>query len=140
MEGLSAPLPARTDALLRCAVVDHVTRERRRVFPPVLHVGTPGGGVASLDAASCEPADHSLRTDLVAALRARAGAHDDLVWLTRCGGPDLQDVDVRWLAAARAAYDEAGAALTFVVVDRHGWRDPRSGLARTWARVRPRSR
>jgi hypothetical protein len=49
----------------------------------------------------------------------------------------VQDVDARWLAAARASYAEAGLPLTFVVVNRRGWRDPRSGLGRTWARVRP---
>ena len=92
-----------------------------------------------------EPSDPGLRTDVVAALRVRAtqGASGDdvpMVWLTRTGALELQDVDARWLAAARAAYDEAGAPLAFVVVNRHGWRDPRSGLSRTWARLRPRTK
>ena len=73
----------------------------------------------------------------MAALRVRAGVGSDpLVWLTRSGGLELQDVDARWLAASRAAYDEVRAPLAFVVVNRHGWRDPRSGLSRTWVRVR----
>jgi len=85
-----------------------------------------------------ERTDPGLRTDVVAALRVRAGAQpEQLVWLTRSGGLELQDVDAQWLAAARSAYDEAQAPLTFVVVNRRGWRDPRSGLGRTWARVRP---
>jgi hypothetical protein len=101
-------------------------------------VGVPGGRTASLDLAGAEPTDPGLRTDLVAALRVRAGAGSDhLVWLTRPGDLALQDVDARWLSGARAAYDEAQAPLCFVVVTRRGWRDPRSGVGRTWARVRP---
>jgi hypothetical protein len=146
VDGLCDPLPRRTGALLRRAVLAHVTDERRRVPPAVLHVGVPGGCVASLSLDAAEPSDPGLRTDVVAALRVRAtneGAtcHDEqLVWLTRSGGLELQDVDVRWLTAARAAYDEAGVPLSFVVVNRQGWRDPRSGLTRTWVRLRPRSR
>ena len=142
MEGLSEPLGARTRALLRRAVVDHAQREHRRLHPPVLRAGVPGGRVADLELSPGEPVDPGLRTDVVAALRARAVAgvdpdEDHLVWLARTGDLGLQDVDALWLAAARAAYAEAGAALTFVVVNRRGWRDPRSGLGRTWARVRP---
>jgi hypothetical protein len=138
MEGLIHPLRARTRALLRRAVHEHAASERRRgSYPPALHVGVPGGPTASLDLSEAEPADPGLRTDVVAALRVRAGgASEHLVWLTRPGGLELQDVDAQWLAGARAAYDEADVSLTFVVVNRHGWRDPRSGLGRSWARVR----
>lgn len=137
--GLAEPLPARTRALLRRAVHEHAASERSRGrYPAVLHVGVPGGPVASLDVSEAEPTDPGLRTDMVAALRVRAGAAaGHLVWLTRPGSLELQDVDAQWLAGARAAYDEAQAPLTFVVVNRRGWRDPRSGLGRTWARVRP---
>ncbi len=139
MEGLSEPLSARTRALLRQAVLDHARREQRRRHPPVLHVGVPGARVAAIEVDPTDSADSGLRTDVVAALRARAGVDpDQLVWLTRCGQLELQDADAHWLAAARAAYAEAGASeLVFVVVNRRGWRDPRSGLGRTWARVRP---
>jgi hypothetical protein len=137
MEGLTEPLARHTRTLLRRAVLDHASEERRRVHPPALHVGVPGGRVASLTLDPGEPTDPGLRADLVAALRVRAG-DDGLVWLTRAGGLELQDVDACWLSAARAAYAEAGAPLDFVVVNRHGWRDPRSGLGRTWARLRPR--
>jgi hypothetical protein len=139
MDGLAEPLPAHTRALLRRAVHEHAAGElRRRCYPAVLHVGVPGGPVASLDLSEAEPTDPGLRTDVVAALRVRAGVTaGHLVWLTRPGGLELQDVDAQWLAGARAAYDEAQAALTFVVVNRRGWRDPRSGLGRSWARVRP---
>ena len=138
VNGLSEPLSRHTHVLLRRVVLEHAARERRRVHPPVLHVGVPSERVASLSVSTAEPTDPGLRTDLVAALRVRAGVHpDQLVWLTRTGGLELQDVDARWLAASRAAYDEAGAALAFVVVNRRGWRDPVSGLSRTWVRLRP---
>ena len=142
MDGLCDPLARRTSALLRQAVLTHATTERRRVHPEVLHVGLPGGPVAALCLDEVEPSDPGLRTDVVAALRVRAtgpgAAMEDvpLVWLTRTGGLELQDVDVRWLTAACAAYGEAGVPLSFVVVNRHGWRDPRSGLCRTWVRLR----
>jgi hypothetical protein len=138
MEGLSEPLARHTRALLRLAVHHHAARERRRSYPPVLHVGEPGGLVAALPVDLGGPTDPGLRTDVVAALRVRArGPSEQLVWLTRSGGLDLQDVDARWLAAAWAAYGEAEAPLTFVVVNRRGWRDPRSGSGRTWTRIRP---
>ncbi len=137
MDGLSEPLTRQTQVLLRRAVFEHASDERRRAYPPVLHVGVPGGHVVSLPVATAEPSDPGLRTDVVAALRVRAGARrDELVWLTRSGGLELQDVDAYWLSATRAAYDEAQAPLSFVVVNRRGWRDPRSGLSRTWVRVR----
>jgi hypothetical protein len=146
VEGLCDPLARRTGVLLRQAVLDHKAPERRRVHPAVLHVGIPGGCVVCLGIDEVEPSDQGLRTDVVAALRVRArhgateGHHEPMVWLTRTGALELQDVDARWLAAARAAYDEAGAPLAFVVVNLHGWRDPRSGLSRTWARLRPLKR
>ena len=145
VEGLCDPLARRTGMLLRQAVLDHRTGERRRVHPEVLHVGVPGGHFASLGLDHVEPSDPGLRTDVVAALRVRAaqelsgGTEQPMVWLTRTGALELQDVDARWLAAARAAYDEAGVPLAFVVVNRQGWRDPRSGLSRTWVRLRART-
>ncbi|WP_182526427.1 hypothetical protein [Nocardioides dongkuii] len=138
--GLVEPVDPRRAALLRRAVRDHALAEPRRVFPARLHVGTPGGGqrVLSLD----EPTDHALRTDVVAAMLRRAASEaapgDVVVWLTRPGALDLQDVDARWLAASLAACGEAGRPLTMVVVNRHGWRDPRTGTARHWKRLRRR--
>lgn len=137
VDGLSEPLAADIRALLRRAVRDHARGEPRRVHPPVLHVGVPGGRFAALDLASAGPCDHGLRTDVIAAMRLRARAgREHLVWLTRTGGLELQDVDSTWLAAARAAYAEAQAPLTFVVVNRHGWRDPRTGAGQSWSRLR----
>jgi hypothetical protein len=138
VEGLREPLPDDTRWLLREAVRAHVRAVRgRRVQTPWLHTGTPGGVVESVALDRDEPFDPGLRRDVVAALRVRAGDAARLVWLTRAGDLGPQDVDGVWLSAARSAYAEAGVALTFVVVTRQGWRDPRSGLERRWARVRP---
>jgi len=138
VETATATLPESTRTLLRRAVLDHALSEARRRYPPVLHVGVPGRLVAAYEPAA-ETADGGLRTDVVAALRARAGADPEhLVWLTRSGSLELQDVDVAWLSATLAAYAEAAASPpVFAVVNRRGWRDPRTGAGRTWARVRP---
>ena len=124
-------------ALLRRAVMDHVTAERRLTYPARLHLGTPGAPHAVFPVEAAEPADHALRTDIVAALRRRAGT-EGIAWLVRTGELTLQDVDAAWLSAARTAYAEAGAELVFVVVNRHGWWDPRSGASRLWLRPRER--
>lgn len=137
--GLTEPVAPRLAALLRRAVLDHATSEPRRHFPARLHVGTPGGThrVLALDGAET---DHSLRTDVVAAMLSRAPASDPgpIVWVTRPGELELQDVDAAWLAAALAATGEAGRPLTMVAVNRHGWWDPRSGATRRWRRLRRR--
>lgn len=137
--GLPDALPPALARLLRRAVLDHATSEPRKAFPARLHVGTPGGRQRVL-AVDEEPTDHALRTDCLAAMLSRAAPEPPgpVVWLTRPGDLDLQDVDARWLAAALAAAGEAGRPLTMVVVNKHGWRDPRSGTARHWKRMRRR--
>jgi len=136
MEGVRPPISPGLHRLLRRAVLDHGTSEPRRVHPPLLHVGVPGSVEAVF--ADAEPTDHGLRCDIVAAMcrRTSRGSMAPLVWLTRTGDLDLQDVDVRWLASARAAYAEAGQVLLMVVANKHGWRDPRSGASRQWVRLR----
>jgi len=123
--------------LLRRAVLDHALAEHRRVHLPLLHVGTPGGAHEVHPVRPDEPDDHALRVDIVAAMRSRA-AVAPFVWLTRTGELIDQDVDLAWYAAARQAYAEAGAPLVFVVVNRHGWREPGSGTERHWRRLRRR--
>jgi len=143
VEGIREPVSRQLHLVLRRAVLEHATTERRQVFPAVLHVGTPGGTQALHAAqppAEDGPIDQSLCTDVVAALLARVGADPaPLVWLTRPGELCLQDVDAAWLAATRAAGAEAGLPLPMVVVTRRGWWDPRSGTSRTWRRLRARS-
>ncbi|WP_316932040.1 hypothetical protein [Nocardioides marmotae] len=139
--GVPVPVPADLGRLLRTAVLQHAQGERRRVHLPLVHVGVPGGAERVLAVRPEDRLDHALRADAVAAMRratARAGGREPLVWLTRTGALELQDVDAAWLAAARTAYAEAGAALVMVVANRHGWWDPRSGAGRTWRRLRER--
>jgi hypothetical protein len=81
--------------------------------------------------------DHGLRTEIVGAtLRA---LHDPpWVWVTRSGPLSLQDADAAWLGPTFAAAGERGVEVGYVVVTRHGWLDPRSGLLQQWKRIRPR--
>ena len=152
--GLRPPIDPALGALLRRAVQDHAGLDRARRPEPHLHVGTPGARVARVPVGPAGELDAGLCVDVVAAMRARVrtvpyvanrpelhtplhDAEPALVWVTRAGDlAEVQDVDLRWLAAARSAYDEAAVPLCFVVLNRHGWRDPRSGLARTWVRLR----
>lgn len=133
---LTDPLPRPTGLLLREAVRRHAIAERRRRFAPVVHVGRPGVREWSA-VATTGATDHALRSDVMAALLGRAGADPHLVWLTRPGELTVHDVDLAWLSAAVTAYAEAGCDLSWVVVTRHGWWDPRSGLRRQWRRMRP---
>jgi hypothetical protein len=127
--------------VLRRAVLAHVRAERRRTFPALVHVGVPGGTEEVFAVVPDEPLDHGLRADVVAALlqRSRRGHAVPLVWLTRPGELELQDVDAQWLSAARSAAAEAGVTLTLVVVTRTGWVDPRTGTHRVWKRMRVRA-
>jgi hypothetical protein len=141
-EGIHEPLPRELGAVLRRAALDHVRAERRRGYAPVLHVGFPGGAEEVFALRPEDPGDHAIRADVLAAMLQRvrrvAGAVP-LVWLTRAGPLDLQDVDAAWLAAARTAASEAGITLTMVVVTRRGWVDPRTGVRREWKRLRDRT-
>ncbi len=140
-EGIVEPVSRGLYLRLRRTVLDHARNERRRVFPPVLHVGSPGATVADFVVETDEPTDHALRTDIVAALLRRAGqaGGTPLVWLSRPGAPsDVRDVDLEWLAAARSAGAELGRHLPYVVINRRAWRDPRTGVGRVWQRVRDR--
>ena len=140
MEGITEPVPTWLHTALRRAVLDHARAERRRSFAPLVHVGTPGGSEAVFALTPDEPSDHALRTDLVAALVRRTvlPSAEPIVWLTRPGDLTVQDHDLLWLSAARAACAEAGRPLTLVVVARTAWRDPRSGVGRVWKRLRER--
>jgi len=137
---LTEPLPEEQAATLRRLVLAFKADERRRLFAPVLYVGDPAGQRQSYAVRADEVLDAALRTEVVAALllRVRERVPAPLVWLTRSGELDAQDVDADWLAAALAATDEAGLPLTMVVVTRRGWWDPRSDVRREWRRLRQR--
>lgn len=132
------PVPPDIERLLRRAVLDHATTERRRVFPPVVHVGIPGELTATLPLGE-QRLDHALRTDALEAMlhRVRRANAPPLVWLTRRGELTIQDVDLAWHAATRSAAGELGRPLLFVIVNRRSWREPRTGVGRSWQRLRP---
>lgn len=132
--------------LLRRAVHEHATVERRLHHVPIVHLGVPGRAHEVFAVVPGEPLDHALRADIVAAMRHHHGMdaparvrQPTLVWLTRSGDVDLQDIDADWHAAARQAYAEADQPLHFAVVTRRGWHDPATGRRREWARARPRA-
>ena len=149
VEGLHEPLSPVLEKRLRRAVLDHTATEHRRSFLALVHLGIPGGKEVAHAHREDEPTDHWLRTDIIHSMRRRVGLPDPIVWLTRPAeakpeavgavGLEVEDVDLRWLAAARAAFREIGAPLTYVVVTRNAWVDPRSGLSRRWKRLRYRN-
>ncbi|TWG96960.1 hypothetical protein L615_000400000620 [Nocardioides sp. J9] len=135
--GLHEPLPTLLQRVLRGAVRDHAQAERRRCYPPVLHVGIPRGEQRSFEAAPEERLDLALRTEVVEAMARLFLDREQvpLVWLTRMTeGPDTEDL--AWAAAVGAASGELGVRLDLVVVTRRAWHDPRSGAGRSWSRVR----
>lgn len=140
VEGIREPVDRALQAVLRRAVLDHSRTEPRRGFPPLVHVGRPGGPEEVFAVRPGDHLDQALRADVLAALvqRSRRRGSVPMVWLTRAGGLELQDVDADWLRASRAASAEAGIELTLVVVTRRGWRDPRSCVGREWKRLRAR--
>ena len=145
MSLIEEPVPRAGQVLLRRLVLDHLTSERRRVFPSVLHLGRPGrpDSAALTDPAtgrrSADDAlDDAQRCDVLEAVLRRTPDDDVLTWLTRPGALDLQDADAAWARAVSAVTGETGRPLRFVVVTRKGWRDPRSGVGREWRRLRQR--
>jgi hypothetical protein len=135
MPVLHEPLPLAHRRLLRTAVLHLAMTDHRRHIPPVLHVGVPSGPTSSV---TDDPAwDHGLRTDIVGAV-LRARGDPPWVWVTRSGMLSWQDVDAAWLGPTIAAAAERGVDPAYVVVTRHGWIDPRSGLRQEWKRIRQR--
>lgn len=137
MPVLRAPLELAERRLLRTAVLALATSDHRRHVPATLHVGCPGGELTTV---ADDPGwDHGLRTEIVGAM-LRARRDPCWVWVTRSGPLTLQDADAAWLGPTLAAAAERGVDVAYVVVTRHGWTDPRSGLRQEWKRIRQRSR
>ncbi len=132
------PVSAKDQALLRRLVLQHKTGERRRSYPAVLHVGWPGRPETGRVDEGDDRLDDALRSEILAALLRRVQGRPPMAWLTRCGELGVQDVDLAWLRAIAAVHGESGHVIPYVVVTRTGWRDPRSGVARTWVRLRQR--
>ncbi len=138
------PVPDPLRRVLRRAVRELAGRERRRRFPPRLHIGVPGGSTRTFEPRD-DPLDRALRIDVVEAM-VRSGINHlgtvpgpRLIWLTRPGPLRLEDVDLEWLSATRAACGELEIAAHFLVVCRQAWVDPASGVGRAWRRT-PRDR
>ena len=136
--GLREPVDRTVQQLLRRAVLDHAVGEHRKVHPPVLHVGVPG--IRSRQFEIEAHLDHAVRTDIIEAMLRPALDKGvvPLLWLTRRGDTAPHDVDGAWSAAVHAAGGELGLALGLVIVTRRSWHDPRTGVSRTWKRIRGR--
>jgi uncharacterized protein YdeI (BOF family) len=132
---LREPLPLADRRLLRVAVLNLAQGERRRRVPASLNVGVPGAAVTTVP--DDQTLDHGVRTEIVGAL-LRARRDPRWVWVTRSGPLTVQDADAAWLGPTVAAAAERGIDVSYVVVTRHGWLDPRSGLRRQWKRIRQR--
>jgi len=132
-----------TMALLRLEVGNLRRREPRQRFDTVVHLGRLGGprSTCSVPRADTPLLDAGTRTEVVSLLLEEIAASEDVagatVWLTRSGGPQLQDEDLAWLSATCRAFGALDRDLAgFWTVTRTGWLDVRTGASRTWKRLR----
>lgn len=138
---LQAPIERSTHVALRAAVLDLVETEPRRRFPAALHAGTPSHRLRHVDEGS---SDFGQRCDVALALLRGAVAAtprhepEPPVWLTRPGELSVHDVDLLWWGPVAWAAAALGRPTGLVVVTRHGWFDPASGVRREWRRLRRR--
>ena len=141
-DGIVEPVSHGLHVRLRRAVLDHARTERRRSFPPVLHVGVPGERSSAFTAGPgrrARPGAARPTSSPRSCAAPTSAAAPPLVWLARPGDlVETGDADLAWLAATRTAAGELGQHLPFVVVNRRAWRDPRTGVGRTWQRLRER--
>lgn len=136
------------DLLLRalraelCAFLDLLGP--RKVSAPVFHLGTPGGrrGSEQLAIAAAPGHDAGLRADLVEQAAGLLPRLDPapVAWMTRTGALAPTDLDLAWLAAARAGLERHGRSLgSFFVITRSGWRELLTGAEHA-ERIRRRPR
>ena len=132
-------LPLARQSMLRREVGLLRQRESRRVFDTCVNVGILGGPRAGFVVPACDlPAvDVALRTDVVAALLEETPTDWRTMWLARAGTPELHDLDLQWLAAARTAFGMVDRPLdACYAVTRAGWLDVLTGEQRVWVRLR----
>jgi hypothetical protein len=144
---LVEPVPRPLLQELRLVVARLRRAQPRRSFAPGVHVGTAADQCVSFIPRDTDAMDDGLRGDVVTSLllRSRTGTPTvspgdtaPLVWLSRPGSPQWHDFESAWLGPAVRAYAEADLSLTLVVVTKGGWVDPRSGVGRSWVRLRLR--
>lgn len=126
---------------LRSAVLELKARSPRGRFAIRVGAGLPGGPAHWFEIDRDDRLDHALRTEVAAALvhRVRPSTPVPWLWITRPGPLSVVDADLAWSAAGRAALAEAHLTTRFIVVTRHGWREPTTGAGHAWDRLRQRS-
>lgn len=131
-----------TRADLRLTVHQFRRSNRRRVFPPVLHVGALTGPAVHWPLEDDSPApDAGLRAEIASALLSRALLDHDRPawWLTRVGVPEPHDLDLAWAPVLDRVSAEAGIEpRCIVVVTKAGWFEPLGDDRATWTRLRVR--
>jgi hypothetical protein len=144
---LVEPVPRSLLQELRLVVARLRRVQPRGAFSPGVHVGTTADHCVSFIPGVTDALDDGLRVDVLTSLLLRSrtgtptispGDSAPLVWLSRPGTPQWHDFESAWLGPAVRAYAEAGLPLTLVVVTKGGWVDPRSGVGRSWVRLRLR--
>lgn len=109
------------------------------MFDTSVHVGVLAGPRTGFVVRSADlPAvDGALRTDILAALVEQSPEEWRTTWVARAGTPDVHDLDLQWLAAARSAFGIHGRLMDgCYVITRSGWRDAHTDESRVWARLR----
>ena len=137
--GIAEPVPKLMLRVLRAIVLEHASSATRRDRRPTLHAGVPGSSVRCFEINPEDLLDHALRVEVIEAMCRHSLAVDvvPLLWLTR-PEDNHDEQDAVWAAAVNAAGPELGVRLELVVVTRRSWWDPRSGVGRSWVRLRPR--
>ena len=139
--GIEEPVVQALAKVLRRAVREHAAAEPRRVFAAALHAGFPGGEHRALELDPAWDLDATLRIDMIEAMARHhlAQGRVPLLWITRPADElAATSDDLAWAAAAKAAGRELRVTLDLVVVTRHSWLDPRTGVGRFWQRTRHR--
>lgn len=141
MTGLVEPVPRDLHRGLRAEVLALRQEHRGLRFPLSVRVGVAGAPGPAFVLSGSDRLDLADRVEVAAALLCAASRGSDVppvARLVRPGELSWHDRDAEWLPALVSAYAEAEAALTFVVVTKRGWYDPRSDFTRQWRRLRPR--
>jgi hypothetical protein len=133
------PIDATLRLLLREEVGSLRARESRRRFDASVQVGILGGARAGfvLRAKDRPVMDAALLRDVASRLVEGSPSSWRHAWLVRPGTVEPHDLDLHWLAAARAAFGSVERPLGgCFVVTRSGWRDVVTDDGHAWVRLR----